>query len=107
MLNAIPDLLFEMDLQGRHLACHSPRAELLSVPIDQLLGRTVEDVMPPEAAHTCLAALHEAHAVAGGLEAIPVDHLVAEPGAERVGVGIVDHHAPIAGEVRDQLGFHA
>ena len=62
ILQAIPDLLFEMDLQGRHLECHSPRSELLAVPVEQLLGRTVDEVMPPEAAHTCLAALHEAHA---------------------------------------------
>ena len=62
ILQAIPDLLFEMDLQGRHLECHSPRSELLAVPVEQLLGRTVNEVMPPEAAHACLAALHEAHA---------------------------------------------
>ena len=61
ILQALPDLLFEMDLQGRHLQCHSPRLELLAVPLEHLLGRTVEEVMPPEAAHTCLAALHEAH----------------------------------------------
>ena len=61
ILNAIPDLLFEMTLEGRYLDCHSPHDHLLAAPPDQLLGKTVTEVLPPEAASSCLSALREAH----------------------------------------------
>lgn len=59
-LQAIPDLLFEMDQEGRYLAVHARQPGLLAVPQDQLLGRSVRDVLPAEAAATVLAALDEA-----------------------------------------------
>lgn len=62
ILNAIPDLLFEMDLNGRYLDYHSPDSDLLAAPPSQLLGKTVTEILPPEAAATCLSALREAHA---------------------------------------------
>jgi len=62
ILFAIPDLLFEVDLDGRYIAYHSPRSDMLAAPVDQLLGRTIDEVMPSEAAHACMEALHEAHA---------------------------------------------
>lgn len=61
-LDAIPDLLFEMDLEGRYLDCHAARADLLAVPPDQLLGRTVHEVLPAQAARAVIDALHEAAA---------------------------------------------
>jgi len=60
-LDAIPDLLFEMDLQGRYIACHAPRANLLVAPVSDLLGKTVSEVMPTASAQTVLDALQEAH----------------------------------------------
>lgn len=59
-LNAIPDLLFEVGLDGRYYSTHSPRDELLERPGNELLGRTVQDVMPPEQARQVLDALREA-----------------------------------------------
>ncbi|GAB4087866.1 bifunctional diguanylate cyclase/phosphodiesterase [Hydrogenophaga soli] len=59
-LGALPDLLFEMDEEGRYLACHARRPELLAVPPEQLLQHTVDEVMPPEAAQQSHAALDEA-----------------------------------------------
>jgi PAS domain S-box-containing protein len=61
-LDAIPDLLFETDLDGRYLAVHAPRADLLAAPPQTLLGQTVVDVLPPEAADLSLAAIRRAHA---------------------------------------------
>ena len=61
-LDAIPDLLFEMDLDGRYLHCHSPQSDLLAVPANVLLGKTVTQVMPPVAANIILQALQLAHA---------------------------------------------
>ena len=62
ILSAIPDLLSEVDLDGRYISYHSPRSDMLAAPVDQLLGRTIDEVMPSEAAHACMEALHEAHA---------------------------------------------
>jgi PAS domain S-box-containing protein len=60
ILNAIPDLLFELDIDGRYLDFRAPRTELLAAPSDTLIGRTVSEVLPADAAAVCLAALHEA-----------------------------------------------
>ena len=60
ILNAIPDLLFELDLEGRVIDCHAPSAGLLSAPADSLIGKTVSEVLPPAAAAECLGALRDA-----------------------------------------------
>ena len=64
-LDAIPDLLFEVDIEGRYLDCHSPQADLLIAPREELLGRTVAQVLPPAAAATSMAALREAFETGG------------------------------------------
>ncbi|EGW22894.1 multi-sensor hybrid histidine kinase [Methylobacter tundripaludum SV96] len=60
-LDTIPDLLFEIGLDGRYYDYHSPCTELLLVPAEDLLGKTVSDVMPAEAAKIVMSALREAH----------------------------------------------
>ena len=60
LLNAIPDLLFEVDIDGRYIDYRAPRAELLAVPGDTLIGRTVAEVLPPLAAEVCMSALRSA-----------------------------------------------
>ena len=60
-LDAIPDLLFEMDLNGRYLHCHSPHPDPLATPAQALLGKTVSEVLPPAAAEVVLQALQQAH----------------------------------------------
>jgi PAS domain S-box-containing protein len=62
ILNAIPDLLFELDIDGRCIDYHAPRAELLAMPAEDQLGKTVAEVLPPAAAAVCMAALRAAHA---------------------------------------------
>ena len=62
ILNAIPDLLFELDIDGRCIDYHAPRAELLAMPAEKQLGKTVAEVLPPAAAEVCMAALQAAHA---------------------------------------------
>lgn len=59
-LDAVPDLLFEIDLDGRIHDYHSPRTDLLLIPPEQLAGRTMAEILPPEAEETCMAALREA-----------------------------------------------
>jgi PAS domain S-box-containing protein len=60
-LEAVPDLLFELDIEGRVLVYHSPRSDLLFVPAEVFLGRRVADVLPPEAADIIANAAREAH----------------------------------------------
>ncbi len=60
ILEAIPDLLFEVDRAGRYLQVHAPRREQLAASAERLLGQTVCQVLPPEAARVCMEALEEA-----------------------------------------------
>ena len=60
-LNAIPDLLFELDLEGRYLDYHSPRTNLLAAPAEELLGHTVMEMLPEEAAAICMSAIAESY----------------------------------------------
>lgn len=60
-LNALPDLAFEMDAQGRYLTVHTQNRPNLSWPADQLQGRLAQDIMPAQESDTMLAALDEAH----------------------------------------------
>ncbi|WP_232352121.1 bifunctional diguanylate cyclase/phosphodiesterase [Inhella proteolytica] len=59
-LAALPDLLFEMDTNGRYLAVHTPQHAGLAAPAETLVGRSVQEVMPPESAQICLEALRVA-----------------------------------------------
>ena len=58
-LNAIPDLMFELDENGQHLDYRVLQPELLVAPPDALLGHTVDEVMPPNASKAVMAALQE------------------------------------------------
>jgi PAS domain S-box-containing protein len=60
-LNAIPDLLFDVGLDGCIHHYRSARSEQLAVPPEMFLGRLLRDVVPPEAAAGCQAALEAAH----------------------------------------------
>jgi PAS domain S-box-containing protein len=59
-IEALPDLMFEIDLNGTYHDCHSPIPELLLRPATELIGRNVQDVMSEAAAHIMMAALHDA-----------------------------------------------
>ncbi len=59
-LSAIPDLLFDIGLDGRIHACRANAPELLPLPPDELIGRRLETVMPADATRAVLGALQEA-----------------------------------------------
>ena len=61
-LGAIPDLLFEFDTAGHYLDVYCTRDALLAAPRETLVGRAVQDVLPPPAADTVLSALAAAAA---------------------------------------------
>jgi two-component system sensor kinase FixL len=60
-LAAIPDLVFELGLDGRYLNVHASHPELLAAPAEVLLGKTVREILPSDAADVVMSALHEAH----------------------------------------------
>ncbi len=59
-LDAIPDLLFEMDEDGRYIQVMSRNDHLLAAPKNSLIGRTVHEVLPPAAANTVMEAIKAA-----------------------------------------------
>lgn len=56
-LQAVPDLLFEVDETGRYVKVKTTQEEQLAAPPAQLLGHTVHEVLPPEAARTVMESL--------------------------------------------------
>lgn len=59
-LQAIPDLMFELDADGGYLKAKALDEALLAAPMARLWGRTVGDVLPPEAAATVMLAVGQA-----------------------------------------------
>jgi PAS domain S-box-containing protein len=56
-LQAIPDLLFEIDAEGRYLSARASNTALLAAPEGDIIGRTLHEVLPRQAAETVMAAL--------------------------------------------------
>lgn len=59
LLDAVPDLMFRMDREGRYLAFHAPDHRDLMRPPSEFLGKTAAEVVPPDRAAQCMAALGE------------------------------------------------
>jgi diguanylate cyclase (GGDEF)-like protein/PAS domain S-box-containing protein len=59
-LDALPDLLFEFNAEGRYRAVHSHNGVGMTLPTEMVLNKVVSEVLPKEAAEACLAALQEA-----------------------------------------------
>lgn len=60
-LDALPDLLFELDGEGRFHDYHSPRTDLLAAPPEVFLGKTVYEILPVEVADLALEAIQESN----------------------------------------------
>jgi PAS domain S-box-containing protein len=74
-LDAIPDLLFEVGLDGRLHGYHSHRADLLAAPPEAFIGKTFNEVLPAAATDVCMAAMREAAEKgfsAGGTYSLPL-----------------------------------
>ncbi len=95
-LEAIPDLLFDLDLSGTYHGFHLPRHDPLYPAPAAFIGRTVADVLPPAAAEVVLAALKRAEAtgVATGLQY----ELPLSPGSRWFELSVARKPAP-AGEL--------
>ena len=62
---AIPDPLFELDADGRYLRVVALRPELLVQPAEELIGKTVHEVLPPAAAKVVTQAIADAARLGG------------------------------------------
>ena len=61
-LKALPDLLFEVTREGRLLQVHALQPDLLIRPAEEILGRKLEQILPPTAVEICIDAIAEAEA---------------------------------------------
>ena len=59
-LNALPDLMFEVDREGRRYDYFAPNRSLLFREPEQFLGKTVKETLPAEAAEIIMQAIEEA-----------------------------------------------
>jgi PAS domain S-box-containing protein len=58
-LNALPDLLFELDQHGRIYDFRAPHPELLYRPPEEFLGKTMKEVLPKDVADAVERAIQE------------------------------------------------
>ena len=59
-LDALPDLMFEVGLDGRYHSYHPPYADLQTPDNGKFSGSSLQDTFPPEVSKTVLSALQEA-----------------------------------------------
>ncbi|HWS59599.1 MAG TPA: PAS domain S-box protein [Flavobacterium sp.] len=60
LLEAIPDLLFEVGMDSKIYFYQTHRQNLLAIPADQIIGKYFKDILPADVSEICLAALKEA-----------------------------------------------
>ncbi|TCP58417.1 PAS domain S-box-containing protein [Rhodovulum bhavnagarense] len=56
-LDAIPDLVLELDQDGRFVNYHTGDQSLVVLPPEQVIGRTIDEALPPETARLANALL--------------------------------------------------
>lgn len=72
ILEAIPDLMFELGLDGTYYDYHSPRVDLLAASAEVFIGKKVANIMPLDAANICLKGLSEAN-ISGHCEGLVIE----------------------------------
>ncbi len=60
ILEAIPDLLFEVGLDSKIYYYQAHRQDLLSLPPDEIIGKYFKDIMPADVSAICFSAIKEA-----------------------------------------------
>lgn len=60
ILSSTPDVIFILSAEGRYLDIFTARPELLAAPTDQLLSRTIHEILPAEVAQPCQAVIDAA-----------------------------------------------
>ncbi|MBX7148347.1 PAS domain S-box protein [bacterium] len=60
LLDAIPDLMFRIDKEGVYLDCKAPKDIPLLTPVENLIGRNFNTIVPPELAGRTAEAMDKA-----------------------------------------------
>jgi diguanylate cyclase (GGDEF)-like protein/PAS domain S-box-containing protein len=60
VLQAVPDLMFELDREGKYINVWGVRGDLLFAPKSHVIDRFVKDILPAEAANEVLDAIQDA-----------------------------------------------
>jgi PAS domain S-box-containing protein len=60
-LSAIPDLMFEVDIDGVYLDVYATNESLLYISKDDILGKKLTDLLPTDMAAICMKAIQEAN----------------------------------------------
>ncbi len=60
IINAMPDILFEVDGEGRYLNVWTRNPELLAAQKEHLIGKLIGEVLSPESAAIAMAGIREA-----------------------------------------------
>ncbi|MBN1286394.1 MAG: PAS domain S-box protein [Anaerolineae bacterium] len=97
-LSTLPDLLFEMDCEGRFRQTYATDPGRLLAPPESFLGKTVTEVMPPSAAETIMAAI--ARAIDTKRDTGAVYSLEGPGGAEWYELSIAMKEAPDDSDIR-------
>ncbi|NLG34757.1 MAG: PAS domain S-box protein [Lentisphaerae bacterium] len=71
MFQAMTDVVFVLDAEGRYVEIAPTRTELMVRPPRELIGKTVGEVLPPESAALCVGAIRQALETG---EAVPIDY---------------------------------
>ncbi len=59
-LDALPDLLYEVGIDGYVYDYHSPRAELLYRPVDEMIGKKISEIVETDISDVIMSAIMEA-----------------------------------------------
>jgi len=121
-LAAMPDLVLEIDADGRFTGAHCSQPEMLLMPVEQFVGRTLEDALPADLAalgRRVMAEVFERGAARGHRYALrngdgerwyelsaairPADDNGARPGCVVVARDITDYRR--RGETLRKLGY--
>lgn len=68
LLNALPDMMFRLDVDGVFLDFHTPSEEDLLVSSETLIGRKIQDILPPDVVQKQLSATQQVLATGKGIE---------------------------------------
>ena len=61
IIEAIPDQVYELDLDGLCFHFHAPHAQLSAAAMQECVGRNISSLLPPDAAQVCMKAIAAAH----------------------------------------------
>jgi PAS domain S-box-containing protein len=79
IINAIPDILFEVNRDGRYLNIWTNNPEFLAAQKEAMLGKTVHEVLTPDGAEIAMESIREAEEKGGAFgKVIRIDTLQGE-----------------------------